>query len=84
MSGIDMSKFIEMSIEELTTPKAGRLVHAGAWWAVNDKGNVLFYKHYTSPQCNTNKEIVKRIRPECERQEWIEVSFVPHNCHDYA
>ncbi|HJV75400.1 MAG TPA: hypothetical protein VJ654_14330 [Noviherbaspirillum sp.] len=75
--------WIKMPLSELTTPKPGRLCKAPAWWAVTDDGCALFYKTYGSPQCNTDRRIVERIRPDC-KQVFIEAAFVPHNCSDYC
>ncbi|HYN54355.1 MAG TPA: hypothetical protein VES38_06595 [Methylotenera sp.] len=74
--------WIKMSVEDLTTPKAGKICFHPAYWALTDDGCVLFYKSYGSPQCNMNEEIVKRIRPAL-KVIFIEIAFVPHTCSDY-
>jgi len=72
--------WIKVSIEDLTTPKPGYLVHGPAFWAITDDGFALLYKG--SPQCNTNESIVKHIRPDCTPR-FIEISYLPHRCSDY-
>jgi hypothetical protein len=72
-----------MTIAELTTPKAGRICYPAAYWAVTDDDCVLFYKAYYSPQCNASESVVKHIRPDL-KYKFIEMAFLPHNCHDYV
>ena len=74
--------WIRMTLEDLATPKPGRICKGPAWWAVHD-GCVLFFKSYASPQCNAHKAIIERIRPDCTPT-FIETSFVPHRCEDYV
>jgi len=77
----DKAPWRKVSIEDLTTPKPGYLVHGPAWWAITSDGYALFYK--SSPQCNTNKSVVERIRPDCTPQ-YIPLSFEPHRCADFC
>lgn len=66
-------------------PQNGDAVVTDCWWAVHpERGLVMFQR--TSPQCNTNEVISRRIT---EMYPWaevrfIEVAYVPHNCNDYA
>ena len=75
--------WIKMAVDDLTTPKPGRLIHSPAWWALTDDRCVLFYKSYSSPQCNTSRQIVERVRPGCDMM-FIAVSYIPHNCSEYC
>ena len=75
-------EWIYMSLEDVQTPKPGRICYGPRWWAVNEKSEVMFYGSYGSPQCNQNKQIVERIRPECGVV-FLEFAFIPHNCSDY-
>lgn len=75
--------WITMHVDDLTTPRHGRIVMGGRWWAVTPSGCVLFFKSYASPQCNTERSIVERVRPRLELR-WIETAFVPHNCAEYV
>lgn len=77
------SDWIYMTLEDLKTPKPGRLVFGPRWWAVNERNEVLFFRSYGSPQCNKVREIVERIRPGL-RTEYVEIAFIPHNCSDYV
>lgn len=85
---IKLSDFITMSLEDLQTPKPGRLCHGPAYWVVVD-GNVLFYKAYFSPQCNSNQQITERfIKADYfdgkATVQYVPLSFIPHNCSDYV
>lgn len=77
----DKAPWRKVSVEDLTTPKPGRLVMGGRWWAITKDGFALYYK--TSPQCNSNKAIVEKILPDCTPQ-WIELAFEDHRCSDYV
>ena len=77
------SDYIRMSLEELTTPKAGRLVVKDHWWALTENGEALFYKTYTSPQCNTSRQIAAKLGPGGTVATFVPLAFVPHNCGDY-
>ena len=80
-SDYNEAPWVKISIEELTTPKPGYIVHRAAWWAITDDGFALLYKG--SPQCNTNRLIVERIRPDCKPKE-LGFTFLPHRCSDYC
>lgn len=82
------SKWIRMSMDEVTTPKSGRICYTDRWWVVTRNNEVLFYKSYTSPQCNHNKAVVDHALRniqivECTVQ-FIPVAFIPHRCSDYV
>lgn len=66
----------------ITTPKSNTLCMCDKWWAVTKDGYVLFFKGH-SPQYNSNKEVVQRIRPDCT-VEFISVAYLPHKCSDYV
>lgn len=83
MSEYDKPKWIKVSVDDLTTPKPGRICKGPAWWAITDDGFALFYKSMSSPQCNADKRIVERVRPDCTPR-FIEMAFVDHNCGDYV
>lgn len=58
------------------------------WWALDTDDNVLFYGRIgMSPQCNSNKEIIK-LMVEMEGHPAVAMIFLervwlPHNCTDY-
>lgn len=79
----DKTKWIKMTVSDLTTPKPGRIVYGARWWSVTPDDCVLFFKSYCSPQCNVNREVCAHIKPELE-QRYIEFAFVPHDCRDYV
>jgi hypothetical protein len=78
----DTKPWIKMPVDELVTPKAGKICKGPAWWAVTPDNCVLFFKSYNSPQCNQQKAIVERIRPGLEARE-IPMAYLPHRCEDY-
>lgn len=81
--GYDKPHWLKMSLEELTTPKEGRVCRLGRWWAVTEQNEVLFFKRHTSPQCNYNVEVMKSIHPEA-RHVFVPVAYVPFNVNDYC
>lgn len=79
--------FIRMPLTELVVPKGGRICLTDLWWLVTKDNEVLFYKSYSCPQCNANKEIAERIA-SCKQYEgtrvfFVPAAFVPHKCSDY-
>jgi hypothetical protein len=89
----DKHRWLKMPLGELTTPKPGRMCMGPRWWAVVDDGGVgcvLFFQsgsrgrggQYGSPQCNTDRAIVERLRPGCTPV-FVEMAFVPHNQWEY-
>lgn len=80
---MDASKYITVPLSDLTTPKNGRICLCDRWWIVNEKDEALFFRHITSPQCNSEKSIAERLKPEGCRVEFVPVAYVKHNCSDY-
>lgn len=79
----DEKPWIKVPVEALKTPSPGKICKGPAWWAVTPDNCVLFFKDYCSPQCNTEKAIVERLRPGLEVRH-IPISFIPHRCEDYV
>lgn len=73
----DRAPWRKMTLQDLTTPKPGRICMGPHWWAVTDDGCVLFYGN--SPQCNTDRRVVEHVRKDCTPK-LIEMAFVPHRC----
>lgn len=73
MIPISDPRFVKYPIEDMLIPKTGARVICNSWWEVID-GCFLGWKGYgpkskfpASPQCNTNKNIVDKVKhPECE------------------
>jgi hypothetical protein len=82
-SDYNAAPWIKMPIAELVTPKPGRLCKGPSFWAVTPDECVLFFEDYSSPQSNTNRAIVERIRPGLEVR-FIEMAFVPHRCEVFV
>ena len=82
-----MSRFRRVALNDLQTPKDGRLVYTNRWWAVTSEGEALFYcgenRRSNSPQCNVNREIVERMCPEGCRAIHVPIAYLDHDCHDY-
>jgi hypothetical protein len=80
-------KWIVVPILDIIIPKPHRLCYPPAWWIASKNGEVFFYKSYSSPQCNANKEILKYF-PLCEFKEldvattpvFLPMTFIPHKC----
>lgn len=75
-----MSRFVS---KDVLTPKNGYRVLTNHWWAVTDEGALFFVTTrpfgappFLSPQCNTIRAIVERLRPEGARVEFIPVAFL--------
>lgn len=74
-------RWTRMALEDLKTPKPGRLCVGPAYWAVHE-GDVLFFKGH-SPQCNRSEAVIRHVRPDCEIV-FVDMAFVPHRCSDYV
>jgi hypothetical protein len=88
-------KFRRMSLDELTTPKPGRLCYGPAWWTVTAEREVLFFmpgkrRDYGSPQCNSNEDCARYLHRSKEQEfpgstvEFVPMAFIPHDCNDYV
>lgn len=77
-------QYIHMHVSDLTTPKPGRICYGPRWWHVTADGEVLFYKHYTSPQCNVDRRVLEYHGIEGCTPQFIEMAFIPHRCSDYV
>ena len=59
-----MHKVVKVPIEEITTPKTGRVAYVDHWWSITEDSCVLFYlsekeerkKIHASPQCNMDQK----------------------------
>lgn len=63
-----------LPLEKATNPPAGFLNHVkDHWWAVHPTKGLVFFKK-TSPQCNSNESLSKRINA---MYPWAEVRLIP-------
>lgn len=69
-----LSDYTLMPLEELTTPKEGRVVKLNRWWLVHD-GKALFSED--RPQCNYFRSAVELLAPKGCAIEFIPVAYVP-------
>lgn len=66
------------TIDEITTPEDGDMVFKDRWWQVTENNEVLFYKDFSAPQCNSYKEVAERIAAKFGRKVvFIPLAFVP-------
>lgn len=81
-------QWILVPISDITTPKDGRICYCDRWWRVTENDEVLFFKAYTSPQCNSNPEVIKHVNKSFNSPsttpKFIETAFLPHNCGDFC
>lgn len=81
-------KWIKIPIEDITTPKMGRICYTDRWWVLTPNNEVLFYKSYTSPQCNINKAVIDhallKLHAEGCTAQFLPVAYLPHRCSDYV
>lgn len=68
----DAAPFTYIPLDELTTPRSGRVVVDG-WWAVHpERGAVVFRG---SPQYNTDQRITQQVRVDL--YPWAEIRLIP-------
>tara|TARA_R110000868_G_scaffold246606_1_gene503197 strand:- start:44 stop:334 length:291 start_codon:yes stop_codon:yes gene_type:complete len=84
----EQGRWILAPVDDISTPKPGRICYGPLWWKVTDNNEVLFFDTYGSPQCNTNKAIVERrgfgFDAPKTTPKFLEIAFLPHRCSDYA
>lgn len=87
---MNIDDFVKVPISKLTSPQGGGLyfIYHNMYWAVTENNELLFFrKGYTSPQCNSNKQIVQDVL--CKniggnfRVELIEYVYIPKEEYDY-
>jgi hypothetical protein len=81
-------RWILVPVDDITTPKPGRICYGPRWWKVTAENEVLFFDAYYSPQCSVSKSVVERTgkgydAPQTEPR-FIEMAFIPHKCTDYV
>lgn len=90
---IEDGEFILVPIEDLVTPRGGRICSANRFWTIRDGKYAQFYKTYGSPQCNPNEMVCNSIvanraarlaEKGCvETVVKIEMAFVPPGLDGY-
>lgn len=84
MSKIPEKDWIKVKIEDAIIPHEGYTVIMDRWWSVKD-GYIFYYRYYTCPQCNSNKDITERLGEKHGRTpQFIPIVYQPHNCNDYV
>ena len=75
-----MTNMKAIPLDNLLSPyKEGYLYpYKDRWWVVTDNNEVLFYRGIHNPQCNTNKEIAKKLSDIANKQGFItHIQFIP-------
>jgi hypothetical protein len=78
--------FILMPLSGLLTPSEGSICMLDRWWVVRGL-DALFYKGYTSPQCNSLLVLASKIAvnvPFPTELLYIRVAYIPHQCSWYV
>lgn len=74
-------------VSELAAPSKGGLhmVYRDAWWAIDAENRVFFFKG-ASPQCNSNRLVVERLKthPDMVGIVQIPLAMWPVSASDYA
>jgi ribosomal protein L17 len=70
--------WILVPVDDLIQPKDCHICMVNRWWVVNDDNEVLFYKTYNHPQCNTNEAIARNIA-KTTYVKFIEMAYVPQS-----
>ena len=83
-------RWIKMPLADAITPKDGRLCYGPAWWMLTAEDELLFFRRYTSPQCNPSKTLCERFvsskgpnTPPASKVTYLETVYLPHNPDDY-
>jgi len=83
-----VGRWIHVPVADITTPKPGRICYGPRWWKVTDDNKVIFFDAYYSPQCNVSKAVVEQTGKGYDapptKAVFLEMTFLPHNCGDYA
>ena len=84
-------QWIKMPLADALTPKGGRLCYGPAWWMLTAEDELLFFRRYTSPQCNSSKTLCERFMlgkglnvPPASKVTYLETVYLPHNPADYC
>ena len=80
--------FILAPQTDIEKPADGRICKGGRWWLLTENNEVLFYKSYSSPQCNSNRAITAHLSHSALSKTacgplsvvYLSVAFVPHRC----
>lgn len=83
-----IGRWIHAPVNDITTPKAGRICYGPRWWKVTEDGSVLFFESYCAPQCNVSQAVVEKIGKGYEAPQttavYLEMTYLPHDCRDYV
>lgn len=83
----DERNWSRIPVADLEEPKQGGLhmVYRNSWWAVDVENRVFFFKR-SSPQCNSNRAIVERLKthPDMVGVVQIPLAMWPVSINDYV
>jgi hypothetical protein len=80
------NNYITIPLSELTKPQDGYMVYVNRYWILNENNEAMFFRTYSSPQCNINKLIAERIcNIHLNRKiQFLEIAYVPIVWSDYV
>ena len=67
---------IAVPIEEVSTPKTGRVARVDYWWLVKD-GQVFKTKHSNAFQCNKDRRVIETVYAQMIRDDGFSVINIP-------
>jgi len=83
----DERNWTRIAVSDLIAPKQSgmHMVYRDSWWAVDAENRVFFYKR-VSPQCNSNRAIVERLKthPDMVGVVQIPLAMWPVSISDYV
>lgn len=83
---IQKGNYILIPIQDILTPQDGRMCFANRWWIITKNHEVIFFKNYNNPQCNTDNRVASRLCEICEDAitiEFITMAYVPFDWRPY-
>lgn len=85
MRGVDQSRVRKVPASDLATPRSGvHTIYVDHWWsAVQEDGRLLLLFYGSSPQCNADEALSRRLTkelwPDAESVQ-VPVTYVKHTC----
>ena len=84
-------EWILAPISDIITPKNGRICYCDRWWFITENDEVLFFRSYSSPICNSYLDVMNKLGNNFNppnitlkiTPKFIETAFIPHSCDDY-
>ena len=77
--------FIWAPLDDILTPKPGRICFGPAYWLVNDQNEVSFCMFYSNAQCGMNEQQVNHAAQTDFKNRhvlFVPMAFLPHECQE--